>query len=91
MNFDTSNNSVVTNLDRFDVGNVYRDDPEKLQSDLIGIKAISLEDAMEVIENNSPKNNIKSDEKDVKSSNFLKHQVIKKLVYEGLKWSFSER
>ena len=27
----------------FDVGNVYKDDPDKLHSDLVGINAISLE------------------------------------------------
>ena len=48
MNFDTSvRGCVTTNLDRFDVGNVYRDDAEKLHSDLIGINAIALEDALE--------------------------------------------
>ena len=47
MNFDTSVRGCVTNLDRFDVGNVYRDDAEKLHSDLIGINAIALEDALE--------------------------------------------
>ena len=46
MNFDTSvRGCVTTNLDRFDVGNVYRDDAEKLH--LIGINAIALEDALE--------------------------------------------
>ena len=34
MNFDNA---------KFDVGNVYQDDPDKLHSDLIGINAISLE------------------------------------------------
>ena len=48
MNFDTSvRGCVTTTLDRFDVGNVYRDDAEKLHSDLIGINTISLEDALE--------------------------------------------
>ena len=48
MNFDTSvRGCVTTTLDRFDVGNVYRDDAEKLHSDLIGINAISLEDALD--------------------------------------------
>ena len=48
MNFDTSvRGCVTTNLDRFDVGNVYRDDAEKLHSDLIGINAIAFEDALE--------------------------------------------
>ena len=36
MNFDNT---------RFDVGHVYRDDADKLHSDLIGINAISLEAA----------------------------------------------
>ena len=40
MNFDTSvHQAATTNLDRFDVGRVYRDDAEKLHSDLIGINA----------------------------------------------------
>ena len=34
MNFDNA---------KFDVGNVYQDDPDKLHSDLIGINAIALE------------------------------------------------
>lgn len=54
MNFDTSvHQAATTNLDRFDVGRVYRDDAEKLHSDLIGINAISLEElAMELSSNN---------------------------------------
>ena len=45
MNFDYSTSvqaATKTTLDRFEVGNIYQDDAEKLHSDLIGINAISL-------------------------------------------------
>ena len=49
MNFDTSVSGIVTiaTLDKFDVGNVYCDDAEKLHSDLIGINPSVLEDALD--------------------------------------------
>lgn len=37
--------SIIMNFDSrtFDVGNVYKDDPDKLHSDLVGINGVSLE------------------------------------------------
>ena len=39
--------SIIMNFDSrtFDVGNVYKDDPDKLHSDLVGINGVSLEAA----------------------------------------------
>ena len=90
MNFDTSvRGCVTTTLDRFDVGNVYRDDAEKLHSDLIGINAISLEDAldnaMDVATNetsaassaasNSATDNVQKPAERSSSIDYLKQQV----------------
>ena len=81
MNFDTSvsANSAVSNLGRFDVGNVYRDDAEKLHSDLIGINSISLEDvedAMDLVStSNSGKN---ANSQDI----FLKNQVRSRTFFK---------
>ena len=85
MNFDTSvRGCVTTTLDRFDVGNVYRDDAEKLHSDLIGINAISLEDALdnamdvatnETAASNSATDNVQKPAERSSSIDYLKQQV----------------